>query len=146
MSFERRVLATTALLACGIPIGAATWVRSRTDDLADQLGAVGGVRARIGSVDADLTGAIRMTDVALGRLVSVEAIEASVAMSSLLGGQLRADEIRIDHPRVTVEIDRNGDSDLARLARAMAHRGANTTRKAKASGIRRIIVANGALR
>ena len=143
---ERRLLAATAACALGIPIAAASWVRARTDDLADQLGAVAGVPARIGSVDADLTGAIRLTDVALGTLVSIDAIEASVAMSSLLGGQLRADEIRVDGPRVTVEIDANGDSDLARLARRLANRGQTTKQKAKASGIRRIIVAQGALK
>jgi hypothetical protein len=143
---DRRILWATALFAVGIPVAAASWVRAKTDALADQLGTVAGVPAQIGSVDADLTGAIRLTDVTLGSLVSVDAIEASVAMSSLLGGQLRADEIRVDGPRVAVEIDANGDSDLARLARRLAHRGARAKRKAKASGIRRIIVAQGALR
>jgi len=143
---ERRILCATAVLAVGVPMGLATWVGARVDDLADRLGTVAGVPSRIGSVDADLTGAIRLTDVALGTLVSVDAIEASVAMSSLLGGQLRADEIRVDGPRVAIEVDANGDSDLARLARRIAHRGAGTTKKAKASGIRRIIVAQGSFR
>ncbi|MBA3503967.1 MAG: transglycosylase domain-containing protein, partial [Deltaproteobacteria bacterium] len=84
--------------------------------------------------------------VALGTLVSVDAIEASVAMSSLLGGQLRADEIRVDGPRVAIEIDAHGDSDLARMARRLAHRGAGTSKKAKASGVRRIIVAQGSFK
>lgn len=142
---ERRILCATAVLAVGVPIGLASWVRARTDDLADRLGTVAGVPARIGSVDADLTGAIRLTDVALGKLVAVDAIEASVAMSSLLGGQLRADEIRVDGPRIAVEIDEAGDSDLAQLARRVAHRGAGSGKRARASGIRRIIVAQGAL-
>ena len=143
---DRRILCATAALAIGVPIGAAAWIGARVDDLTDQLGAVAGVPARIGSVDADLTGAIRLTDVALGTLVSVDAIEASVAMSSLLGGQLRADEIRVDGPRVAVEIDAHGDSDLARMARRLAHRGAGTSKKAKASGVRRIIVAKGSFK
>lgn len=142
---EARLLLATGVFAIGIPIAAATWVRVRTDDLADHLANVASVPARIGSVDADLTGAIRLTDVALGSLVTVDAIEASVAMSSLLGGQLRADEIRVDGPRVAIEVDAHGDSDLARLARRLAHRGAGTSKKAKASGIRRIIVAKGSL-
>lgn len=146
MGGETKLLAATAVFAIGIPIAAASWVRAKTDDLADQLGDVAGVPAHIGSVDADLTGAIRLGEVSLGSLVSVDAIEASVAMSSLLGGKLRADEIRVDGPRVGVQIDPNGDSDLARLARRLAHRGAATKRAAKASGIRRIIVAQGALR
>ena len=113
---DRRILCATAALAIGVPIGFAAWIGARVDGLADQLGAVAGVPARIGSVDADLTGAIRLTDVALGNLVSIDAIEASVAMSSLLGGQLRADEIRVDGPRIAIEIDAHGDSDLARMA------------------------------
>jgi hypothetical protein len=141
---ERRILAATAVLAIGAPIGTAAWVRSRTDALAGELGAVAGVPATIGSVDADLTGAIRLSDVALGELVSVDAIEASVAMSSLLGGNLRADEIRVDHPRVAIELDAHGDSDLARLARRIAHRGA-AKQRGQAPGVRRIIVAHGAL-
>jgi Transglycosylase len=143
---EKRVLVATAVFAISIPIAAAAWVRAQTDDLAEQLGEVAGVPARIGSVDADLTGAIRLTDVALGSLVSVDAIEASVAMSSLLGGQLRADEVRVDGPRISVEIDAHGDSDLACLARRLAHRGGSTKQQAKTRGIRRIIVAQGALR
>ncbi len=140
---ERRILAATAVLAVGVPLGAASWVRSRTDDLAGHLTAASGVPAEIGAVDADLTGAIRLTDLALGSLVSVDAIEASVAMSSLLGGNLRADEIRVDGPRVALAIDAGGDSDLARLARRLATRGA--ARHGGKSGIRRIIVAEGAL-
>ena len=139
---ERRVLCATALFAVGVPIGAATWVRSRTDALADSLTAVAGVPAQIGSVDADLTGAIRLTDVSLGSLLSVDAIEASVAMSSLLGGQLRADEIRVDGPRVAIDVDASGDSDLARLARRMVNRGPG---RHGGGHVRRIIVAEGAL-
>ena len=143
---ERRILCATAVLAVGVPLGAHAWIRARTDELAAHLGAAGGVPARIGSVDADLTGAIRLTDVALGRLVAVDTIEASVAMSSLLGGHLRADEIRLDGPRVAVDVDATGDSDLARLARRIAHRGGTANKAAEASGVRRIIVAHGALR
>src|SRR5689334_10365829 len=95
---DRRVLAATAVLAIGVPAGAAALVRASADGLAARLGEVGGVPARIGGVDADLTGAIRITDVALGDLASADALEASVAMGSLLGGHLRADELRVDGP------------------------------------------------
>ena len=113
----------TAVLAVGVPVGAAALVRARTAELADHLGAAGGVPARIGSVDADLTGAIRLSEVALGDLISADAIEASVALDSLLSGQLRADEIRVETPRAAVRVDADGDSDLARLARRLARRG-----------------------
>ncbi|MDQ3300840.1 MAG: hypothetical protein M3619_30015, partial [Myxococcota bacterium] len=144
---ERRVLCATAILALGLPIAAAAIVRARTDMLADRLTAAGGVTARIGGIDADLTGSIRMTDVALGELVQVDAIEASVAMGSLLGGQLRADEIRVDGPRVAIRVDQHGDSDLARLARRIARQGAGRShgRAGGGRGVRRIIVAEGTL-
>lgn len=132
----------TAVLAVGVPVGAASLLRARTADLADQLGVAGGVPARIGSIDADLTGAIRLSEVALGDLISADAIEASVALDSLLSGQLRADEIRVETPRAVVRVDANGDSDLARLARRLAHRGSGRGGRGR---VRRIVVSSGTL-
>jgi len=141
---ERRVLCATVLLAIGVPIGAAAWVRARTDDLADRLATAGGVPARIGGVDVDLTGAVRLTDVALGELVAIDAIEASVAMSSLLGGHLRADEIRVERPHVAISVGADGDSDLAKLARRIARRRGGAA-GSRAGGVRRIVVSSGTL-
>ena len=143
MSRERRILAATAALALGVPIGAAAWVGGRTDALAAHLGATGGVAARIGRVDADLTGTIRLTDVALGELFAADSIEASVALQSLLEGQLGADEIRVAGPRAAIAIDANGDSDLSRLVRRFAHAG--TTHARSGARVRRIVVSSGAL-
>lgn len=143
---EQRILAATAALALAVPGGATLWLRARTGDLAGALGRAGGVPARIGGVDADLTGTIRIEELALGDLLAADAIEASVGMGSLLGGQLRADEIRVDSPHVAIRIDADGDSDLARLARKLLHR----QEPARASGspgrgVRRIVVAGGTL-
>src|SRR3954463_8057105 len=102
---DRRILFVTAVCAAGVPVTAASWVSARTVALANHLGAAGGVVARIGTVDADLTGTIRLSDVALGDLVAAEAVEASVALDSLLEGTLRADEIRVAGPRVAIHID-----------------------------------------
>ncbi len=145
MNREHRTLAITAILAVGAPVGAASWITSRTDELATELGVAGGVPATIGTVDADLSGAVRLSDVAFGDLISADAIEASVGMGSLLDGQLRADEIRVDGPHVAVAVDGDGDSDLARLARAL--RGHKSRRTASTGGhqIRRIVVGNGTL-
>lgn len=140
---DRWILVTTTLLAVGVPCGAAAWLRARTTALADHLTAAGGVTARIGRVDADLTGAVRLSDVALGDLVSAESIEASVALDSLLSGELHADEIRVAGPRVTVEAAPDGDSDLARLARRLA--GGTRTRSTGSGRIRRIVVSSGTL-
>src|SRR5262249_29853867 len=120
---DGRILLTTVVCAVGVPMTAAGWVSARTTALAGHLGAAGGGIARIGAVDADLTGPIRLSDVAFGELVAAEAIEASVALDSLLAGTLRADEIRVTGPRVAIQVDGDGDSDLARLARRLLVRG-----------------------
>ena len=140
---DRRILIVTTLVAVGVPIGARMLVHARTDDLAAHLGAAGGVTARVGGIDADLTGSIRLTDVALGDVISADAIEASVALDSLLAGEFHADEIRVERPRVTIEASPDGDSDLARLARRMLGR----TRAPSGSGgrLRRIVVSSGSL-
>jgi hypothetical protein len=143
---EHRILAATAALALGVPFGASLWLRSRTHDLASTLGTAGGVTARIGGVDADLTGTIRIERLELGDILAADAIEASVGMGSLLGGHLRADEIRVDSPHVAIRIDADGDSDLARLARKLLGRGNPVSASgSRGGGVRRIVVAGGTL-
>lgn len=146
---DRRILLATAVCAVGVPASAAGWLAARTTALAAHLGAAGGVTARIGGVDADLTGAVRLSDVALGELVAAEAVEASVALESLLAGTLRADEIRVASPRVAIQVDGDGDSDLARLARRMLRpgRGRDAGAGSRDAGprLRRIVVSSGAL-
>jgi hypothetical protein len=90
---------------------------------------------------------VRVDDIALGDLASADAIEASVAMDSLLGGNLRADEIHVRAPRISVRIDPDGDSDVARLARKLGlqrkRRTAPSTDEPR--GFRRIVVDGGTL-
>lgn len=140
---ERNVLIATAALAIGVPTAAVAWVDHRTDQLADRIGSAAGVATSIGGVDADLTGTVRLRDVALGSLVEADSIEASVALESLLDGQLGADEIRVAGPRVSLEVDRTGDSDLARVVRKLAHRGSGGG--SGAHRVRRIVVSSGTL-
>ncbi len=143
---DRRIALAMAACAIGVPVAAAAWVATSTDALADQLGAAGGVPVQIGTVDADLTGTIRLSDVAFGHLVSAEAVEASVALESLLAGTLRADEIRVAAPRVAIQIDSTGDSDLGRLARRLAgHHAGGAGRPRSAGRLRRIVVSSGTL-
>jgi len=140
---QRGVLIATAVLATGVPAAASLWIDARTGELTDDLGAISGVPVRIGTVDADLTGAVRLSDVGFGELIQADAIEASVALDSLLAGRLRADEIRVSGPRVAIAIDSDGDSDLSRLVRRLA-RGSSGT--AGGGGrIRRIVVSSGTL-
>jgi hypothetical protein len=143
-SRERRILLATAVCAIGVPASTAAWLGARTRALAEHLGVAGGVAARIGGVDADLTGAVRISEVALGNVIAADAVEASVALDSLLAGTLRADEIRVAGPRVAIQIDGEGDSDLGRLARRLAH---HAPPAAAASGgrLRRIVVNAGRL-
>ncbi len=140
---ERWVLGATIVLASGLPLGAHALVEARTQGVADRLTVAGGVPAHIGTIDADLTGAIRLTDVTIGDLVAIDAVEAAVAMGSLVDGELRADEIRVTAPRIALAVDRDGDSPLARLARRLAHHGAPGARGP--SRLRRIVVASGSL-
>lgn len=141
---DHKIAAATLVLAIGVPIGAAIWVDRSTDDLATHLGAAGGVTARIGKVDADLTGTIHLRDVALGGIVAADEIEASVALDSLLDGQVSADEIRVAGPHLAIAVDRDGDSDLARLVRKLAHAGPRKGGAAR-SRVRRIVVSSGTL-
>ena len=142
---ERQLLLATAVCAAGAPLTAAAWVAARTQALADHLGSAGGGSARIGAVDADLTGTVRLTDVAFGELISAEAIEASVGLDSLLAGALRADEIRVAGPHVTVQVDGDGDSDLARLTRRLATRPAAAPVNGEPGRLRRVVVSSGTL-
>lgn len=144
---ERIVLAVTGALAIGAPCAAAAWVDARTDRLADELGAAAGVPASIGAIDADLTGTVRISDIALGSLVRADRIEASVGLDSLLAGEPAADEICVTHPRLAAEVDANGDSDLGRLVRRLSARrtsapGAAASARPRA---RRIVVTSGSL-
>ncbi|HEY5927443.1 MAG TPA: transglycosylase domain-containing protein [Kofleriaceae bacterium] len=142
---EHTIAAATAAFAIGVPVGAAAWVGARTHDLADHIGERGGIHARIGGVDADLTGTIRLTDVALGDVFAATSIEASVALDSLLAGSVAADEIRVAAPRIALEIDRDGDSDLARLVRRFGRTERKPSSGASASRVRRIVVTSGTL-
>jgi hypothetical protein len=138
-----RRLAVVLLLAVGVPAGAAATLSARTDALARKLAAASGLPARIGVIDVDLTGTVRLSNVALGTMFSARALEASVALESLLAGELAADEIRVASPRVALEIDADGDSDLTRVVRRLARRQGGSGDGS--SRLRRVVVTEGTL-
>ncbi len=151
---QRLFLAATAVVSIGAPAGAAAWIDARTNRLADELGAAAGVSARIGEVDADLTGTVRISDIGLGALVAADRVEASVGLDSLLAGQPSIDEIRVTHPQLAAEVDANGDSDLGRLVRKLSARRTTSTNAGQSAGAvattaapraRRIVVTQGSL-
>ncbi|HEY4243559.1 MAG TPA: transglycosylase domain-containing protein [Kofleriaceae bacterium] len=144
----KRLLAGTAILAIGAPVGAALWVSARRTAVEERLSAAAGERAHIGGIDAALTGTVRLTDVAIGDVLAADSIEASVGLDSLLAGELRADEIRVQGPRVALRVDADGDSDLARLLRRFGGGSASGGGAARGHGpsrVRRIIVTEGSL-
>jgi hypothetical protein len=140
-----RAFVTTAALAIGMPVATSAWVHARTNDVAEHLSRAAGVHAEIGAIDADLTGRVRLGDVALGSLVAADAIEASVALDSLLSGRLGADEIRVARPRILIDVAADGDSELARVVRRLAKPTASGTGGATGPKLRRIVVSSGSL-
>lgn len=139
---EHRIVLATAVLAVGVPMAAACWIHARTDSLAVHLSRAADTPARIRKIDADLTGTIRLSDVSIGKLIAAESVEASVALQSLLDGDFKADEIRVAAPHIAIQVDRDGDSDLARLVRRFAGRRPTGQRSTR---VRRIVVSSGSL-
>lgn len=151
---EPILLASTLALAVLAPLGAHAHLARRVDgDLAPALTALTRETVRIGSVDADLTGAVRLQGVTVGKLLAADAIEAAVLPSpeALARGDLRIREIRVERPRLHVRIDRRGRTDVeGLLARLRAHldatRGSRGTAALAAAGaLPRIAVTRGAL-
>ena len=155
MSSRRRretiVLVGAAVLAIAVPTGLAHHLDQRIEQglepaLADALG----VGVEIGSIEANLTGTLRIEGLAIGRLLTADAVEASVALSSLLGGDIRADELRLEHPHLRIYVDRDGRANLERIlrrattARARRHADGQAS-AASARHLPRIIVTDGDL-
>ncbi|HUH03484.1 MAG TPA: hypothetical protein VML75_15915, partial [Kofleriaceae bacterium] len=143
------VLGAAAILAVAVP-SIAHWVLSaRIDDrLEPALAEALGTGVSIGSIEASLTGSVRVQDVRIDRVLEIDSIEAAVGLGRLLRGDLRAEELRVVSPRVRVHVDAQGRSNLERLARRWAERkgGNGVARQARRDhGIRRIVVTEGDL-
>ncbi len=140
------VLAVTSVLAIAAPALAARHLRTRVHALAPKLTELTGEPSRIGDVEAGLTGTVRLTDVVIGDLLRVDAIEASVALDSLLAGDLGADEVRLERPRLRARVYDSGDSNLARMMRRVAEKRAGAGGGGSSSKrLRRIVVTEGDL-
>ncbi len=146
---ERAILGIGAALAVAVPIALAAHVRSRcADELGTKLTALAGMPSRITTVDAGLTGTVRLADVAIGDLFAARAIEARVALPSLLAGRLTADEVFVEAPRLRATVT-GGKVDLIEVMRRIAGRRSGTgTGTGTATGmrsVRRIVVTDGDL-
>jgi hypothetical protein len=153
---EPFLLASTLALAALVPLGAHSYLARRVDgDLAPALTALTRETVRIGGVDADLTGAVRLQGVTVGKIMAADAIEAAVLPSpeALARGDLRIREIRVERPRLHVRMDRRGRTDVeSLLARMRAHLDERRASRASASAgaspettMPRIAVTSGAL-
>src|SRR5689334_14429867 len=144
---ERAILGIGAALALAVPVALAAHVRSRcADELGTKLTALAGMPSRIATVDAGLTGTVRLTDVAIGDLFAARAIEARVALPSLLAGRLTADEVFVEAPRLRATVV-GGEVDLVRVMRRIAGRrpGGSSTAAGGPRQVRRIVVTEGDL-
>jgi Transglycosylase len=147
----RRTWAIGLGLAIAAPISAHALLSRQIGSLEERLSQQAGVACTISSIEAGLTGALRLRDVRLGDLLQAEAVEASMSWAGLLSGAMAADEIRVEGPRLALAIDASGDSDLARtLARlAAARRDAGASGEPRATAAprapRRIVVSEGEL-
>jgi hypothetical protein len=144
---ERRWIATTLVAAVLVPGVAARYLGGRVHGaLAPALTELTAQPVSIDHVEVGLTGTIRIVDVEVGDVFAADAIEASVALDHLLSGDVGADEVQIEGPRVRAHVDGAGDSDLARLVRRVAARRGPARGSGAAPGrLRRIVVTDGAL-
>lgn len=147
---ERTVLGATCVLAVAAPFAMAHELDRRVqDELAPAMSKLTGQPVRVGGVEADLTGVVRLRDVVVGELLRADAVEAAVSLDSLLSGQLGADEIRVQRPRVNVHVDADGRSDwhavLDRVAAQLRARGPAAPGARRAPRLRRVVVSGGDL-
>lgn len=149
---ELVLIAGTLALAALVPVAAHRHLAGRVDaDLEPAASALAGQPVRIGGVDADLTGAVRLREVAVGKLVAAEVIEAAVIPSpALLAGRaLRIREIRVERPRLHVRVDRLGRTDvegvLARVRDRLGTGNGLAAAHTAPGALPRIVVTRGAL-
>lgn len=149
---RRRTWALGLSLAVAAPVAGHTLLTRQVRSLEATLSQRAGVPCAIASVEAGLTGALRLRGVSLGDMLSADAVEASMSWRSLLSGALTADEIRVEGPRLSISVDATGESELARvlgrLAAARRWRASASSSSGEAAhrAPRRIVVSEGELR
>lgn len=144
---EPLILAVTGILAVAVPVIAARHLSARIAALGPKLSELTGEPSSIAGVEAGLSGTVRLTGVEIGDVLRVEAVEASVALDSLLSGDFGVDEVRLERPRLRAYVDGAGESNLARIFRRVAARRAKRPGRGGSGGrkLRRIVVTEGDL-
>jgi hypothetical protein len=129
---DRIILVTAGVLALAVPLLASSYLDRRIErDVEPALTDALGAAVDIGAVHAGLTGTLRIERVTVGSLFYADAIETSVSLPSLLRGDVRPDEVRIERPRVHARVDRHGNSNIGRLIERAA-RARRATKRPKA--------------
>jgi Transglycosylase len=139
---RRRTLMAGVGISLAVPLTGQALLARQVSALEDQLTRQAGVPCAIASVEAGLTGTLRIGEVRLGDMLNAEALEASMSWTSLLsgaGGARWADEVRVVAPRLAISVDEAGESDLGRaLGRLAAARRPRQGERPPADDARRI--------
>jgi hypothetical protein len=144
---RRTALAVTAVvLLAGAAAGSARALeRTHTARTARTLEARLGVPVHLGSVEADLSGALHVREVKIGQIFAADEVTAAVGISTLLRGELAADELSLRAPRLRITAQADGTTDVAALvARARGPRQPGAGHASRRP--RRILASDGQLR
>ena len=101
--------------------------------------------ATIGGVDADLTRSRSGSRMSRSARFAADAVEASVALDSLLDGRLGADEIRVAGPRVAIDVSPTATATSRGWSAASRSRRSGASRGSGATKLRRVVVSSGSL-
>ncbi|MBK7538578.1 MAG: transglycosylase domain-containing protein [Myxococcales bacterium] len=147
---RRRMWLVGAALATGIPLAGHATLGLYLDRLERGLSRRAALPCEVASVEAGLTGTLRLRGVKLGQLFAAEVVEVSTSWRSVLSGRMQIDEVRVEAPRLAISVSPDGSSDLARLLTQLASgralgRGAPAARARRPMTPRRILVSEGDL-
>jgi len=137
---DLRYVAGVGVLAVALPWATYGHVSGKTQRLADALGHLTRTPASVGSIEASLTGALRVEDVKLPGLLSLARVTAGISFESLLDGRLRPDVVRVTRPVLQLDVDEDGGSALGRVVARLAQRRSERSPRASSSNSRVAVV------
>jgi Transglycosylase len=134
-------------LSVAAPLSSYALLAHHIARLEDGLSQRTGVPCTIASVEAGLTGTLRLRGVRVGTMFAAEAVEASMSWASMLAGAMHVDEIRVETPKMAISVSATGESDLAQLVARVegAHPRPTAAPHTGSTTPRRIVVSKGEL-
>jgi len=131
-----------AALALALPLAARAHLERGIDrDLEPALAGALGMPVAVGSLDATLTGVVRLSDLTAGPALSIEAVEAAFDPADLAAGDLDPSEVRLSRPRL--RLAGAGDPVWTRLRERLSRRRRGAGRSAAPSRLRHLVVNGG---